>query len=478
MNRKGFAILISGMTLALIGLMVIQSYWIRNAIVVKEASFIRNVNEAVSTAVLKLERMEAIDRLRGSYPYLVQPGIGGHKEDSVQKSLNNTWNEHQSNLNFDNYLQQSFFFRDIIENFFNRNTNIPVENRIKPGQLDSLITAELHDKNINTQFEYGIFSPARNFMPLQKTGKYPEELLSKAFSFKLFPNEMNPKPDYLMVYFPKERAFLLRQLWGMLSVSIVLIIVIIFSFSYTVMTILRQKKLSEMKTDFINNMTHEIKTPISTISLACEALSDKDIRKSENIYSSYIHVIDQENKRLGKMAEQILQSAALDKGQIHLNYEEVDMHSVIQDAVSKIILQVEKGGGRVDIELDADRPVVEGDKAHLTNVVLNLLDNALKYSEDPPQITVSSANFYSGVIITVADQGIGISKSNQKKIFDKLYRVPTGNLHNVKGFGLGLSYVKAIVDRHGGKIKLESELRKGSKFSISLPFLHEQQATK
>ncbi|MBN1338341.1 MAG: HAMP domain-containing histidine kinase [Bacteroidales bacterium] len=473
MNNKGFVILISVMTLALIGLMVIQSYWIKNAIVVKEANFVRNVNEAGASAVLKLEKLEAISKLR-SYPYFQNPGMRSQTGDSLQQYLFDTWNEPITSLSFDNFLRRSFFFRDVLESFFNSGTRIPVENRIDPSLLDSLIIAELQTKSINTPFEFGIFCPSRNFMPVQKTGRYPDELLSKAFSFKLFPNEMNPSPDYLMIYFPKERTFLLRQLWGMLSVSIILMIVIIFSFSYTVMTILRQKKLSEMKTDFINNMTHEIKTPISTISLACEALSDKDIQKSEQVYSNYIEVIGQENKRLGKMAEQILQSAALDKGHIQLNFEEVDMHTVIREAVNKVMLQVNKDGGKVNLDLSASRSVIAGDKTHLTNLIVNLLDNAIKYSDGKPEITVESANFYSGIIISVADKGIGISKANQKKVFDKLYRVPTGNLHNVKGFGLGLSYVKAVTERHGGKIKLESELRKGSKFSISLPFHHEQ----
>jgi len=474
MNRKGFVILITAMTVALIGLMVIQSYWIQNAISVREASFVKNVNEAVTSAVYKLERIETINKLRGRYNEQRSPGQSMPATDSLNRYLMDSWNETMGSAGIEGFLSRTFLFRDVLEQFFNAGRRIPVEKRVDLMALDSLILSELAVKGINTQYEYGIFSPSRNLMPIQKTGRYPKELLSKSFSFALYPNDMNPQPDYLMVFFPKERSFLLRQLWGMLSVSIVLILVIISLFSYTIITILRQKRLSEMKNDFINNVTHEFKTPISTISLACEALSDKDILKSEEVYTSYIDVINQENKRLGLMAEQILRSAAFESGHIILNPEEVDMHETISEAAKKIGLQVHKSGGTLSLDFGASNPVVVCDRIHMLHVMLNLLDNAVKYSKGNPEITVITANNYSGIIITVADKGIGISKVNQKKIFDKLFRVPTGNIHNVKGFGLGLSYVKSIIEKHGGNIRLESEQNSGSRFIISLPFKQEQ----
>jgi two-component system phosphate regulon sensor histidine kinase PhoR len=225
-----------------------------------------------------------------------------------------------------------------------------------------------------------------------------------------------------------------------------------------------------MKNDFINNMTHEFKTPISTISLACEALKDKDIQKVNGISDTYINMIDEENNRLKSMAEKILQSAKLEKDNIALKKEEVDVHEIIEESIKNIQLQIEKKAGQIIMELKAKEHMLLADKVHFTNIIFNLLDNANKYSPVTPQLKIKTENSYSGIIISIEDNGVGISKANQKRVFEKLYRVPTGNIHNVKGFGLGLSYVKAIVEAHGGKIGLESELNKGTKFIITLPF--------
>ena len=226
-----------------------------------------------------------------------------------------------------------------------------------------------------------------------------------------------------------------------------------------------------MKTDFINNMTHEFKTPISTIALACEALKDKDIQKSESIYNSYIGVINEENSRLGVMAEQILQTAVIEKGQLKLKKEVVDMHLIIEQAInSKKISAMEKGG-EIEMQLKANDSQLQGDPTHLTNIIVNLLDNALKYTLNVPKIVVNTINTKDSLLIRIQDNGIGISKSNQKKIFDKLYRVPTGNLHDFKGFGLGLNYVKATVELHNGTVTVDSEPGKGSTFTIQLPIV-------
>lgn len=219
-----------------------------------------------------------------------------------------------------------------------------------------------------------------------------------------------------------------------------------------------------MKNDFVNNMTHEFKTPISTIGLACEALRDNDIQKSEVLYSTYISMIDEENKRLGMMAEQVLQSAVLEKGQLMLRQDKLDFHELIREAVASKMLQAKSRNGHIFADLKAEHSVVTGDKVHMTNIVLNLLDNALKYTEDIPQIVVRSRNIPNAIELSVTDNGMGISRANQKRIFEKLYRVPTGNVHNVKGFGLGLSYVKAVVEKMGGMIGVNSELKKDQHF--------------
>ena len=469
MNRKGFISIIVIITLALIGLMIIQSYWIRNAITVKEANFVRDVNEAISRVINKLERIEAANEFNNQVNLMQQR----QKWFQTLDSLNQSYLRGNSALadanDVNRILNKSTIMHDVLENMFFDYRNVPIEKRINFHLLDSIISGELQSKGINTVFEFGIFSPGRNFMPVQKTGKYPKELLNQGFHFALFPSDMFSNPDYLMVFFPNEKRFIITQLWGTLSISIVLLIIIILSFAYTVITILKQKKVSDMKNDFINNMTHEFKTPISTISLACEALGDKDIIKSDSLYENYINVINEENRRLGNMAERILQSALLEKGQIILKMEEFDVHEIISAAINNILLQVEKKGGKIKTIFKAQSHQLYADKIHITNVIFNLLDNANKYTPQTPEIIITTENSYSGILISVKDTGPGISKANQKKIFEKLYRIPSGNIHNVKGFGLGLSYVKAIVEQHGGKITLESELNHGTNFIIYLP---------
>jgi len=259
-------------------------------------------------------------------------------------------------------------------------------------------------------------------------------------------------------------------MWGLLLVSLAFMLALIFSFYYTISTIFQQKKLSEIKNDLISNMTHEFKTPISTISLAVEVLNDKSVEKSQERITNYVKMIGDENKRLSLLVENILQTAILDKGEFKLKIQPIDIHTLIEQTFTNIKLQVENKEGEIASQLNATKTIVNADRVHITNILFNLIDNALKYSKENPNIIVSTRNDDEGIFISVKDNGIGISKENQKRIFDTMYRVPTGNIHNVKGFGLGLSYVKAVVEKHGGSIKVESELGKGSVFTLYLPF--------
>jgi len=366
--------------------------------------------------------------------------------------------------------QQSSLFNEIVEDIFTHSSPQSLEKRITTGLLDTLISNELSTKGINIEYEFGVYSPALNQIALEKTGKYHDQLLSKGYAFTLFPNNLFTPPDYLLIYFPEKSRFILFQMWGMLAVSLALVLVIIAAFIYSITTIIRQKKLSEMKNDFINNMTHEFKTPISTVSLACQALTDIDVQKSEEMYSSYINIISDENKRLGVMAEKILQTAVLEKGKLNPRKEHLDIHEIITDVIKNIGIQIEIRDGVINTRLDAEQHEIEADKIHISNVINNLLDNANKYSPRKPQILVSTDNVPGGILISVEDNGIGIPKTYQKKIFEKLFRVPTGDIHNVKGFGLGLSYVKFVVEKHLGTIMVESEPNRGSTFRVFLPF--------
>ena len=279
------------------------------------------------------------------------------------------------------------------------------------------------------------------------------------------------QPRYLSLYFPNDTIYSnLNQSEFVVLSSIAIIIILIGSFYYTISTIFRQKKLSEVKNDFINNMTHEFKTPISTISLASEVLSDNTIEKSRETEEKYLKIIRNENKRLGGMVENILQAATLDKGELKLKIQETDVHQVIKDVLQSLSLQIQNKHGEAVTELNAQRYSLFADRMHIGNIIYNMVDNALKYCNETPRIVISTESDRNQLIITVKDNGIGIKKEDQKKIFDTFYRVPTGNVHNVKGFGLGLSYVKAVVEKHGGHIEVNSELNKGSAFVVYLPF--------
>jgi len=541
MNRKVIVLVIFLISFALIGLVGIQLYWIKNAVAVKEANFDRSVNEAMTNVVYKLGKLEVASRIKNkinsnspsmslyssidsinnmfikemesmtndfniqkaSYinytskkivvQYETIPGKGIKHIDSSIIAIKNkdTVKKVKSEVlrpisvpeyymptnhfdsisdKIDKFLKKSFLVSDVFEEMFNNKTSKTIEERISSQKLDSLIKAELNNKGIHTDYEFGIYSPVKNNLVIEKTGEYHKQLMENSVSFNIFPTDLFRAPEYLLIYFPKKETYLFTQTWLMLFVAAILILCIILAFVYTIRTILKQKRLSEMKNDFINNMTHEFKTPISTISLACQALTDDDMAKSEALYKNYLYVISDENKRLGVMAEKILQTAVLEKGQVKLKIEPMEIHFVINEVIKNINLQIAARGGEITTVFNATSSIINADKLHITNVIYNLLDNATKYSQEVPKIIIATESNDSGVYISVEDNGIGISHANLKKIFDKLYRVPTGNIHNVKGFGLGLSYVKTIVEMHNGTVDVVSELKKGSKFTLYLPF--------
>jgi len=531
MNRKFLNFIITLVILTLITLVGIQFFWIRNAIAVRQTLFERSVNDAVSTAVYKLEKLEltnqlvkfqkgasiysSIDSLSKSFysqqhPIIGVDSISRGEEKGIHFDANSSRNKTEGIIpdsaagnrlrddekssfgeepgkvrskkihlsakptmnrkNVEELVKQSTLLSEVFLDLFKSRYPEQIENRLNTKLLDSILSNEFRNRGINTPFEFGIWSTERKQMIIERTGLYSNDLRTKGYRYNLYPNTSSSTSNYLMIYFPNQTQYVLLKLSWMLSASIVLIVLLFFSFSYTIATILRQKKLSEMKNDFINNMTHEFKTPISTISLACEALSDKEFKKSEELSSSYITIVSEENKRLGQMAEKILQSAIIEKGELKPRRDRIDIHKVITDVIRNIGIQVEIRDGSLTSNLKAVESVLLGDKVHLTNIIYNILDNANKYTPRKPQIVVTTENIKGGIVISIADNGIGISKAHQKKIFEKLYRVPTGDIHDVKGFGLGLSYVKFMVEKHGGKITVESDLGKGTKFKIFLPF--------
>ncbi|RLD33335.1 MAG: hypothetical protein DRI88_00855 [Bacteroidetes bacterium] len=459
--------------MATIGLMIIQVYWIRDAVKVKQAVFLRDLDQAMTSAIYELDKARLEDRLKKQRK-LFQRSQGIYE---IYDSLNLLLARGAGSINSISEIDYILKKTNKMINRANWQLSLhPAANETgsffvaHKDLIDSIITKQLKKHNITTKHEFGIYSPATNSMLVQRTGAYPEQLLKESYVYDLAPiTSLFAPSNKLLLFFPNEKSFIVRQLWKLLIISVFLFIVIILSFSFSIYIINRQKKLSVMKNDFINNMTHEFKTPISTIALACEALKDEDLKKSSEIYNSYIGVINEENNRLKSMAEQILQTAIIDKGQLKLKRTVVDIHDLISNAVGSKEMIATKKGGIIEMQLKAEKSIIKADVVHLTNAFINLIDNALKYTINAPHIIINTINRDNTLLIRVQDNGVGISKENQKKIFEKLYRVPSGDIHDFKGFGLGLSYVKSIIDLHKGNVHVDSELGKGSTFTIRLP---------
>lgn len=342
--------------------------------------------------------------------------------------------------------------------------------RISPGKLDTLIREELYYKGITIPYNFAIIKRTNDSIIYSKNTAHTEDLLKSKHRAALFPNDLFSKPDILLLSFPDRMNYVLSSLWLMLAGSMVFTLIIIIGFVYTIHVIFKQKKLSDIKTDFINNMTHEFKTPIATISLAIDSIKDPRVYRDSEKINYFTGIIKEENKRMNAQVENVLRMAQMEKGEIQLKFEEVNLHDLIEHSIEFIQLQVKQKNGTISFIPDAINPVVSGDLFHLSNVLNNLLDNANKYSPESPQISIETQNTPVGVLIHISDKGMGMSSSTIEKIFDKFYRVSTGNIHDIKGFGLGLSYVKAIIELHKGSVSVASEPNKGSKFTVYLPF--------
>ena len=519
MLKQNLSLITALVSIALIGLVAVQLFWIRNAVQLKEDEFDRNVHEALDNLTYRLEKTSAAAR--------IQKKIKFHKQAITERPISNLLNkdgkqdkiivkileelsidsngvvtttikEHQyegdstqsisdfpaqfkettsdvEKLKLELVQKRAEMFNDIFDELISINVYKNYKPSIDSLLLDTLLRRELHQKGIFADYIYAVHElPKADFKRFENDAVIIDSA-GQFFKVNLSPNNIFVNPLYLTIHFPNEKNYLLRTLWLTLSMSAIIILVLVLSFFYTINTIHKQKKYTQIKNDFIGNMTHEFKTPISTIALAGEMLGDSSVNKTPEKIDRFVKMIRDENKRLGILVESILQTAVLDQGDFKLKRSEFNLHDVISEAVEKAQLQIEQKNGILSESLRAENPMVFADKVHITNIVYNLLDNALKYSKETPEIAISTENLSHGILLSVRDAGIGISKENQKKIFDQFYRVSTGNVHNIRGFGLGLSYVKAIVQKHGGEISVESELNKGSTFKIYLPFKIESQ---
>lgn len=367
-------------------------------------------------------------------------------------------------------LKKANYVNDFLIEIFRDNFELTFDQRLNLALLDSILSNELRAVGIESNYEFNVMLEQDEPVSLnfQDADHFNAELADYDYKIPLFPGDIFRTRMYLVIKLNHTKSLLWQNSWRVIVISFLLLIFMIYTFYVIMSTILRQRKLSVLKNDFINNMTHELKTPISTISLACEAISDPDIPKDPESIETYLDMINQENKRLGSLVENVLQTAIIDKGELKLQKQTINLNQLFEKISNNSKFLVQSKGGVLEY-LEEDKDInIDGDKIHITNIFHNLLDNSIKYSKEVPNVRISLKKDKDYAIITIEDEGIGIPKEHLKKIFEKLYRVPTGNVHNVKGFGLGLSYVKAIVDQHEGQISVSSEVDKGTEFKIKL----------
>lgn len=366
------------------------------------------------------------------------------------------------------YQYEQGLINEVILKILYRASDDPIQERVNFYDLEKYIRSELLNNALNVPFSFQVID-FNNKIVYSSPG-FTDRDDNSIYTQILFPNDSPSKLNKLKVYFPTKKDYVYSEITFIVP-SLIFTFILLVTFVYTIVNLFRQKRLSEMKNDFINNMTHELKTPVSTISLASQMLKDVSITKSPEVFKHVAGVINDETKRLSFQVEKVLQMSLFDKQKTTLKMKEADINDIIVNVANTHILKVEKFNGELDIDLQAENTMVKIDEMHFTNVLFNLLDNALKYKREdiPPALMIRTRNDGNKIVISVEDNGIGMRKEDTKKIFDRFYRVPTGNVHDVKGFGLGLAYVKKIVNDLNGTIRAESELNKGTKFIISLP---------
>jgi two-component system phosphate regulon sensor histidine kinase PhoR len=475
MSKKAIWSIIIIMSLSLIGVGVIQYFWVKRAVDLDE----KNFNDKVTIALNNVKKRLMTDAEALAEKKYYEETQMPEPKTIIEKIIRSDLDDKSAVINQrikDLEYRSAFMDPDeLLEN-------------IDKDNLDKYLKSELVSKNIDLDYEYGVYSKVYKSYFIEN-GSYTATIgdttkssnvaamnpLYKAeYKISLFDNEI-ADPGHLNIYFPGKKRFLWSNVIGILLSSILFTGLILFCFSYTIYVIFHQKKVSEMKTDFINNMTHEFKTPIATISLASDSILSPSILENKDKVTRFINIIKQENKRMLSQVEKVLQMAQIEKENAELRFNPLNIHEAIEDAVINAELKIQAKGGTITTNLLAQKPVIIADGTHISSIINNLLDNAEKYTPESPLITIETKDVKDGIEFSVSDNGIGMSKDALKLIFEKFYRVHTGNLHDVKGFGLGLSYVKAMVDAHHGKVSVKSELGKGSIFTIFLP---EKQPTK
>lgn len=512
MKRNRILLLAVFFLLAISGLILIQLYWIKNAIAITDQQFRQNANRALASVIQDLEEKELINnildqtkpstsdsvtavvpvnspiarKIRGFQPnaglldkYGIKTGepftvtksgqkifISSENMNPINSAETTETTDQTINAEISGRVTNKIVSLETIMSKILRNTP-DIRERIDFNDLHNRLRKALNDAGINLGFEYMVMSGSSSVVYI--TRGFKDVPGSSKFIIQLFPNDPVPGRNQLVLYFVQEGQYKFEKIGSLGFLSLLFTAIMLFLSTAVFIVIFRQKKISEIRNDFINNMTHELKTPISTISLASQLIADKSIPDDRKNIDNLAKVISDESMRLKAQVEKVLQTSFFEKTKMGLKRTETDLQRIAENAIENFTLQIDAAGGRITRDFQARNTFARVDEIHFLNAISNLIDNAIKYSNGKPEITVSTRNTRKGIQISVEDKGIGISKQNLKRIYDKFYRVHSGNLHNVKGFGLGLSYVKKVVEEHNGKIKAESQVNKGSKFTIYIP---------
>ncbi len=517
MNRKLFLLLVVLMSLSLIGIIFVQGYWIKSTVDDKEEQFSYNAKQALINVSKKLQNKEVENfwyefsnsdtssagfnekRLSAYFnninedsrfmsegiveeDYKVSSDFLTSAQDSIEfyrlinKKVADLLDKNTPDSNrltarqgINRLMQMTDEEKDMLRSYITQYTSrIPIHKRISEEELKNLLIREFKNFNLNTEFEYAVYSNSlatkvhsSNFSP-----SYPA-----TYSVPLFVSNSGKSKYQLMVNFTGKKKLVLSSVTLMAILSIIFTLIIVIAYSSALTQLIKQRQISQIKTDFINNMTHEFKTPIATINLALDAIKNPKIINDKEKVARYHQMIRDENKRMHAQVENVLQISKLEKNELDLKKERVHLHEIIEEAITHVSLIVEDRNGYIQHHFGALKSSLLGNEAHLTNVVVNILDNAIKYSENAPKIDIYTENVRNYIVMKVRDQGVGMSKGVQKKIFQKFYREHTGDIHNVKGHGLGLAYSQRILEDHHGTITVVSEKGKGSTFIIKLPLI-------
>lgn len=509
------------MSVSLIGIISVQFFWIKNTIQISEEQFSANVKYSLAKVSDEIKKTEferfyndLNERFQSEGKSLKYSDVRKYIFEKIDTANNERFTYSQSIIEANYKVPTEFFENDSInfkevfskeefvlvkDKLFDTKTDevpeerivktgrfkevekanilrafdaitskMPIHKRVSNREITSRLDKELKTRGINTNFKYGIYS---NGLATQVKSGYFRKEVGKSYMVPMFADVNGNSKFQLFVTFPEKKNFIISSIIKILSLSALFILIIIIAFVTALYQLIRQKQISEIKTDFINNMTHEFKTPIATINLALDAIKNPKIISDQEKVKRYVKMIRDENKRMHGQVENVLRISKLEKNQLDISKDKVDLHDIIYDAITHVDLLIKDKGGYIKEHLNAELTDILGNHFHLTNIVVNVIDNAIKYSEETPKIDIFTESTPKNIILKVKDQGIGMTKNVQKNVFKKFYREERGNVHNVKGHGLGLSYVKKIVEIHQGEIFVESEKGVGSTFTIKLPLI-------